>query len=81
MNIPNLFPIAMKIDPQIIGLDLVIVQPMAGPGGISKEERERIEAEIKQKNRDSKIDSIIEGTEYKEEKLENHPDYKPCSGG
>jgi hypothetical protein len=78
---PSLLPMAMKIAAQTIGQDLVSVQPMSGPGGMSKEERERIEAEIKQKNRDGKIDSLIEGTEYKEEKLEEHPDYKPGSGG
>lgn len=78
---PSLFPIAMKIASKTIGQDLVSVQPMSEPGGMSKEERERIEAEIKQKNRDGKIDSLIEGTEYKEEKLEQHPDYKPGSGG
>jgi hypothetical protein len=78
---PGLFPLAMKIAAQTIGQDLVSVQPMAGPGGMSQEERERIEAEIKQKNRDSKIDSLIEGTEYKEGKVEEHPDYKPGSGG
>ena len=61
---------------QTIAQDLVSVQPMTGPGGMSKEERERIESEIKQKNRDGKIDSLIEGTEYKEEKVEQHPDYK-----
>ena len=53
---------------------------MTGPG-MSKEKKERIEAEIKQKNRDGKIDSLIEETEYKEEKLEQHPDYKPDGGG
>jgi hypothetical protein len=74
---PSLFPMSMKIAAQTIGQDLVSVQPMAGPGGMSKEERERIEAEVKQKNRDSKINSLIEGTEYKEEKVEQHPDYKP----
>ena len=74
---PSLFPMAMKIAAQTIGQDLVSVQPMTGPGGMSQEERERIEAEIKQKNRDGKIDSLIEGTEYKEEKVEQHPDYKP----
>ena len=74
---PSLFPMSMKISAQTIGQDLVSVQPMAGPGGMTKEERERIEAEIKQKNRDGKIDSLIEGTEYKEEKVEEHPDYKP----
>jgi len=80
-EIPSLFPMAMKIAAQTIGQDLVSVQPMTGPGGMSKEERERIEAEIKQKNRDGKIDSLIEGLEYKEEKVEQHPDYKPGSGG
>jgi len=78
---PSLFPMAMKMSAKTIGMDLVSVQPMTGPGGMSKEERERIEAEIKQKNRDSKIDSLIEGTKYKEEKVEDHPDYKPGSGG
>jgi hypothetical protein len=80
-EIPSLFPMAMKIAAQTIGQDLVSVQPMTGPGGMSKEERERIEAEIKQKNRDGKIDSLIEGLEYKEVKVEHHPDYKPGSGG
>ena len=80
MKQPSLFPIAMKIASQTIAQDLVSVQPMTGPG-MSKEKKERIEAEIKQKNRDGKIDSLIEGTEYKEEKLEQHPDYKPGSGG
>ena len=80
-DFPSLFPIAMKIASKTIGQDLVSVQPMSGPGGMSKEEKERIEAEIKQKNRDGKIDSLIEGTEYKEEKVEQHPDYKPGSGG
>ena len=77
---PSLLPMAMKITAQTIGQDLVSVQPMSGPGGMSKEERERIEAEIKQKNRDGKIDSLIEGTEYKEEKVEHHPDYKAGGG-
>ena len=77
MKQPSLFPIAMKIASQTIAQDLVSVQPMTGPGVMSKEERERIEAEIKQKNRDGKIDSLIEDTEYKEEKVEQHPDYKP----
>jgi hypothetical protein len=73
---PSLLPIAMKVAAKTIGLDIVSVQPMSGPGGMSKEERERIETEVKQKNRDGKIDSLIEGTEYKEEKVEEHPDYK-----
>jgi hypothetical protein len=74
---PSLLPMAMKISAKTVGLDIVSVKPMSGPGGMSKEERERIEAEVKQKNRDGKIDSLIEGTEYKEEKVEQHPDYRP----
>jgi len=78
---PSLLPIAMKISAQTVSLDLVPVQPMTGPGGMSKEERERIEAEIKQENRDSQIDALVEGTEYNEKEVEEHPDYKPGSGG
>ncbi len=74
---PSLLPMAMKISAKTVGLDIVSVKPMSGPSGMSKEERERIEAEVKQKNRDGKIDSLIEGTEYKEEKVEQHPDYNP----
>ena len=78
---PSLLPIAMKISAQTIGLDLVPVQPMTGPGGMSQKERERIEAEVKGENRDGKIDALIEGKEYTEKKVEDHPDYKPGSGG
>jgi len=82
----QILPIAMKIAAQTIGQDLVSVQPTSDATirnfriVKSKEERERIEAEIKQKNRDGKIDSLIEGTEYKEDKVEEHPDYKPGGG-
>lgn len=75
----SLLPISMKVAAKTIGQDLVSVLPMSGSVGMSKEEREKIEAEIKQKNRDGKIDSLIVGTEYKEEKVEQHPDYKSGS--
>ncbi len=80
-ELPSLFPMAMKISAKTIGMDLVSVQPMTGPGGMSEEERKRIEAEVKQENRDSKIDALVEGTEYNEKKVEDHPDYRPGSGG
>jgi hypothetical protein len=60
---PSLLPLARKISSQLFG-------------GMSKEERERIEAEVKSENRDGKIDSLIEGTKYVEKKVEEHPDYK-----
>jgi hypothetical protein len=68
---PSILPMSMSI-----AMDLVSVQPMKGSGGTSKEEMERIKAEIKAENRDSKIDSIIEDTDYTEKKIEEHPDYK-----
>lgn len=69
-------PLAMNLSAKTIGFDLVSVQPM-DYDGLTKEERERLEAEIKQENRDSKIDSIIEGKEYTEKSIKDHPDYKP----
>jgi hypothetical protein len=76
----TMLPVAKKIAAKTIGLDIVSVQPMAGPG-ISKDEMDRIEAEIKQENRDSKIDAIIEGKEYKEKIIKDHPDYKKGGSG
>ena len=74
---PSLLPIAIKISAQTIGMDIVPVQPMSAPlMGMSQEERERIEAEVKGENREGKIDALIEGKEYTEKKVEEHPDYK-----
>jgi hypothetical protein len=72
---PSLLPIAMKVAAQTIGQDLVSVQPMSS--GMSQEEIDRINAEIKKENRDGKIDAIVEGKDYKELKPEEHPDWKP----
>lgn len=79
---PSLLPRAMKITAQTIGMDIVPVQPLSAPlmGGMSQEERERIEAEVKGENRDGKIDALIEGKEYTEKKVEDHPDYKEGGG-
>jgi hypothetical protein len=72
----SFLPIAMKVAAKTIGFDLVSVQPMEYDG-LSEEERRRLEGEIKQENRDSKIDSIVEGKEYTEKTIKDHPDYKP----
>lgn len=77
---PSLFPIAMKVAAKTIGQDLVSVQPMSHPG-MSQEEVDRINSEIKKENRDGKIDSLIEGTDYKEMKPEEHPDWRPGPKG
>ena len=65
----------MKIAAQTIGQDLVSVKPMSHPG-MSLEEIDRINAEIKRENRDGKIDAIVEGKDYKEVKPEDHPDWR-----
>lgn len=74
---PSLLPMARKVVAQTIGLDLVSVQPLANPSGMSQEEVDRINNEVKKENRDGKIDSIIEGKDFKEMKPEEHPDWKP----
>ena len=71
-----MMPISRRVYAQTLGHDLVAVKPLSTPVGLSKEERERIEAETKQINRDSKIGAIIEDSEYVEKKVEEHPDYK-----
>ena len=73
-----LLPIVMKISAKTIANNLVSVQPMGG--GLSGEEIKRIDAEIKQENRDNKIDSVIEDKDYIEKKREDHPDYIPGEG-
>lgn len=65
----------MKKWAPILG-SLVSVQPMSGSGGISQEEMDRIKSEIKAENRDGKIDHILEGKEFKEKDVTDHPDYK-----
>lgn len=68
-----LLPIAKKITAQTIGLDLVQVQPIGG--GNSSTELEKIRNEVKVENRDRIIESISEGKEFEEMKIEDHPDY------
>lgn len=70
---PGILPLAKKVAAQTIGLNLVSVQPI---DGLTKQERERLEAEIKQENRDAKIDTIVEGKEFTEKTIKDHPDYK-----
>ena len=73
---PSLLPMAMKVVSKTVGLDLVSVQPLASPG-MSQEEIDRINNEVKKENRDGKIDALIEGKDFKEMKPEEHPDWKP----
>jgi hypothetical protein len=73
----SLLPIAMKVAAQTIGKDLISVQPMKA--GISQEKMDQIAGEVKSENRERKIDSIVEGGEYQEMKVEDHPEYSHVS--
>ena len=72
---PSLLPMAMQVASRTIGMDLVNIKPLAGPG-MSQEEVDRINNEVKKENRDRKIDALIEGKDFKEMKPEEHPDWK-----
>lgn len=68
-----LLPFVKKMAAQTIGLDLVSVQPIGG--GNSSTELEKIRNEVKVENRDRIIESISEGKDFEEMKIEDHPDY------
>ena len=78
---PSILPMAMKVAAKTVGQDIVGVQPLDSPMGISSDEMKRIEADIKAENREGKIESILEGKEYKEKTLKDHPDYKEGGSG
>lgn len=68
----SILPIVQRGAAQTIGNDLVTVAPI---GGASYKEIERIQNEIKNENRDRKINSILEGGPYVEMKPEDHPEW------
>jgi len=76
LEFPSILPMAMRVASKTIGMDLVSVQPLAGTG-MSQEEIDRINNEVKKENRDGKIDALIDGKDFKEIKPEEHPDWKP----
>lgn len=67
----TLLPLSIKIASQTIATDLVAVQPM----GVSGNKLDEIKKEVKTENRERKIDSLIEGKEFEEMRVEDHPDY------
>ncbi len=61
------FPLIKKIIPQLLGGD--------------EKKMKEIEAETKSINRENKIKSIEEDVEFKETKIQDHPDYESACGG
>ena len=77
-DFPTLLPIAKQIFAKTVGLDIVPVMPIGG--GNSGPEMESIRQDVKIENRDRKIESIVDGKEFEEMKVEDHPDYKESVG-
>ena len=73
IEFPSILPQVKAAFSKTIALDLLPVQPI---GMNSEEELERIKNEVKEENRDRKIDSITENSEFKEMKIEEHPEFK-----
>ena len=69
----TILPQVKRVFAKTIALDLVSVQPI---GGISSDKLDEIKKEVKTENRDRKIDSIVDGKDFEEMKVEDHPDYK-----
>lgn len=64
---PSLLPIAMKVAAKTLGQDLVFA---------SKKEIDEVKNKVLTENRDGKIDSILDGKEFTEKKLEDDIDYQ-----
>ena len=63
----SLLPIAMKVASRTMSNDLIFA---------SKEEIDLVKSKVQSENRDGKIESIIEGGEFTEKKLEDDEEYK-----
>jgi hypothetical protein len=72
------FPTIKRVFAQTIATNIVPVQPMGG--GNNGEELNRIRREIKEENRENKIESLIEDKAYVEKTITDHPDYIPSEG-
>lgn len=63
-----LFPVAMKVAAKTISNQIL--------GFASKEEIDEVKKRIQSENRDGKIESVIEGSEFTEKKLEDDKEYQ-----
>jgi hypothetical protein len=77
-DFPSMLPMAMKVAAQTIGTDLVAVAPIGG--GNTPDELKEIREDVKIENRDRKIEAVVEGKEFEEMKVEDHPDYVKPAG-
>jgi len=66
-DFPSILPLAMRVAPRTLSNDLIFA---------SKEEIDQVKKKVLSENRDGKIESIIEGGEFIEKKLEDDVEYK-----
>jgi len=65
---PSLLPLAMKVSSKLVSSEL--------SGFASKEEIDAVKSKVQSENRDGKIQSITEGVEFTEKKLEDDQEYQ-----
>jgi hypothetical protein len=65
---PSLLPMATKVASQLVSNQIL--------GFASEEEIDEVKKKVQSENRDSKIQSITEGSEYVEKKVEDDEEYK-----
>ena len=76
-NSQTILPLVKRVFAKTLANNLVPVTPL---GNMRKEEIDKIKSEVISENRDRKIKSILEGDEFTEMKVEDHPDFiKPIS--
>jgi hypothetical protein len=67
-DFPSLLPTAIKVSSKYVSNEIL--------GFASEEEINEVKTRIQSENRDGKIESVIEGGEFVEKKLEDDPQYK-----
>jgi hypothetical protein len=67
IDFPSLLPLAMKVSSKLISNDLIFA---------SQEEIDQVKKKVQSENRDGKIQSIVDGSEFTEKKLEDDDEYK-----
>jgi hypothetical protein len=67
IDFSSLLPIAMKVASKTISNELIFA---------SQEEIDQVKNKVQSENRDGKIESIVEGSEFTEKKLEDDEEYK-----
>ena len=75
-SFPSLLPMTQRVFAKTIDTNLASVKPMGGLSKMGVEKLRKLETTIEAENRENKIDSIIENSEYKPIYIEEDGRYK-----